>query len=83
MKHQQFNVHSTPCCLSLVVQTNQEACGWVETQEKVNTHPPLLQVDSSIFSHFCLGLFWNQFIPGDYLMTERLCESVDNHLRPI
>ena len=38
MKHQQFNIHSTPCCLALVVQTNQEASGWVETKEKVNTH---------------------------------------------
>ena len=56
MKHQQFNVHSTPCCLALVVQTNQEASGWVETQEKVNTPPPPLplpspssEVDSSVF----------------------------------
>ena len=46
--------------------SDKEASGWVETQEKVNTHPPLLQADSSILSHLCLGLFWNQFFPGDY-----------------
>ena len=74
---QQCNIHSTPYCLALVVQTNQEASGWVETQEKVNTHPPspppLLQADSSILSHLCLGLFWNQFFPGDYLTGLKDC----------
>ena len=56
--------------------TKRLAVGY-ETQEKVNTHPPppppLLQADSSILSHLCLGLFWNQFFPGDYLTGLKDC----------